>query len=198
MNFPQTQEILQKRDPAYYSRLSSQKLIEAEETYTPWIAKPQKVSDNPSWFNKKVHFYLIPKTTEDLLPKLYEDLPYNIYQSLGTTDIQGITVSPVLEYGSFDVVTEDEVVRLVTEEFRQFKEVSHIYYTKYLDGLQFAILLSSSIYNDQLMENLLNAERKLRKGIKDKQIVPFDIDYLFNARAFNLKMLGKETRLIYG
>lgn len=168
-----------------------------EETYTRWIAEPRKISDNPFWVNKKVHFYLTPKTTEDLLPKVYEDLPYT-YQSLGTIAIQEIAVSPVLDYGSFNVVTEEEIIRLVTEEFRQFKQASHIYYTRHLDGLQFAILLSPQTYDDQLMENLLNVEQRLRTKIKDKQIMPFDIDYLFNAKAFNLKMLGKETQLIYG
>lgn len=199
MDFPQTQEILERRDISYYSRLSSQKLIETEETYTCWIVEPRKISDNPFWVNKKVHFYLTPKTTGGLLSKAYEDLPYT-YQSLGTIAIQEIAVSPVLDYGSFDVVvvTEEEIIRLVTEEFRQFKQTSHIYYTRYLDGLQFAILLSPQTYDNQLMENLLNVEQRLRTKIKDKQIMPFDIDYLFNAEVFNLKMLGKETQLIYG
>lgn len=171
---------------------------EAKETFIPWIAQLQKVSDNPFWADKKIRFYLSSKEKESFLSKIYyEDLAYT-YRNLATAIIQETFVFPVVDYGSIDEVTEDEIVRLVTEEFRWFKQVSHIYCTKYLDGLQFAILLSPQTYDDQLMENLLNVEQRLRTKIKDKQIMPFDIDYLFNAKAFNLKMLGKEIQLIYG
>ena len=89
------------------------------------------------------------------------------------------------------------VIRSVKDSFWEVNEVSHIFYSQYLEGLKFLILLSPETYDSALLARLYKIERQVRALLAQHGTVPFDIHYVFNAKAFDLDSLSEDMHLIH-
>lgn len=153
--------------------------------------------DSPLWGDKEVDCHIVTGTATDLFTPYISERRFST--SLVTTLPYQAGIIAKLDYIPFETPEDSEktLVDLITDSFRKFKEVELIYYTPHEDGLKFAVFLSPEEYDDSLISKLLDEEKTIRKTLINKQILPFDIDYMFNAQLFNFQSVSEESHEVY-
>ena len=91
-------------------------------------------------------------------------------------------------------IIEAEVKQFVAEKFRKENQVLAIYTSKYLDEIRFIVLLENEVYDEDLMDRLLDIELEIWRTSKD---VFLEFQYIPKVYSSEAEIIHPDSECIY-
>lgn len=164
------------------------KLLHLVESRKPWE------KNDHSLINKDL---IVDVDRNSVLVNSFTEVMQEGVIRTSVTNFDPISI-PTANIGMFPRMSEEEnIIQRVRDIFSQFKEVGYIFYSPYMEGLRFLVLLTRRFYDQDLLDRLYARENQLRKNFPSYSTIPFEVNYAFNIEAFDINSAKKDMNLIH-